>query len=76
MGASTEPEPARDRSGRAGPGRTGAAGMPRWVIVSLIVAAVVVVMVVVGLLTGGHGPGRHAAPGAHAVGVAVGGPWR
>ena len=39
---------------------------PRWVKVVAIVALVLVVLVAVMLVTGrggGHGPGRHAAPG-------------
>jgi hypothetical protein len=44
--------------------RRSAAGMPRWVKVSAIIALVIVVLVVVMLLVGGgpgeHGPGRHS----------------
>jgi hypothetical protein len=37
-----------------------ATGMPRWVKVSLIVAVAVIVLVIILMVTGGHGPGRHA----------------
>jgi hypothetical protein len=33
--------------------------MPRWVKVFIGVAALLAVLLLVGLLTGGHGPGRH-----------------
>ena len=38
-------------------------GAPRWVKLLGIVALVVVLLIVILLLTGGHGPGRHAASG-------------
>ena len=34
-------------------------GMPRWVKVLISVAALLAVLLLVGLLSGGHGPGRH-----------------
>ena len=34
-------------------------GMPRWVKAFIAVAALLAVLLLVGLLTGGHGPGRH-----------------
>ena len=41
-----------------------APGMPRWVKALIVLAvAFVAVLVVVGLLTGGHGPGRHLGSG-------------
>ena len=50
--------PDRDRPTAAGP------GMPRWVKTLIVLAvALVAVLVVVGLLTGGHGPGRHLGSG-------------
>jgi hypothetical protein len=36
-------------------------GMPRWVKVSGIIVAVLVLLVVVLLVSGGHGPRRHAS---------------
>ena len=36
------------------------AGVPRWVKVFGLIALLVVVLLVVLLVTGGHGPGRHA----------------
>ena len=57
------PEPTPFGDPDSPPERPPAAGMPRWVKVSAIVAAVVVVLVVVLLLFGGgpgaHGPNRH-----------------
>lgn len=67
---SQEPD-TRDKTGEA-PGRTPAAGMPRWVKVSGLIALVVVLLVVVMLLVkgpGGHGPGRHFGGQAPLVGV-------
>ena len=50
--------PGRDRPTAAGP------GMPRCVKTLIVLAvALVAVLVVVGLLTGGHGPGRHLGSG-------------
>lgn len=49
--------PDRDRPTAATP------GMPRWVKTLIVLAALVAVLVVVGLLTGGHGPGRHLGSG-------------
>ena len=43
---------------------TAAPGMPRWVKTLIVLGvALVAVVVVVGLLTGGHGPGRHLGSG-------------
>ena len=42
-------------------------GTPLWVKLFGLVALVVVVLFIVLLLTGGHGPGRHAQPGGHAA---------
>ena len=51
--------PARDR-----PPAAATPGMPRWVKTLMVLAvALVAVLVVVGLLTGGHGPGRHLGSG-------------
>ncbi|GAA1294543.1 hypothetical protein GCM10009609_74880 [Pseudonocardia aurantiaca] len=49
----------------SGSGVRSAAGMPRWVKVSGIVALAVALALVVVLLTGagGHGPGRHMPSG-------------
>ena len=39
-------------------------GMPRWVkTLAVLAVALVAVLVVIGLLTGGHGPGRHLGSG-------------
>jgi hypothetical protein len=54
--------PERDGSADRGP----AAGPPRWVKVSAIIALVLVVLVLVLLLAGGnHGPGRHQSFRGH-----------
>jgi hypothetical protein len=37
------------------------AGAPRWVKVSGVIALLLVLLVVALLLSGGHGPGRHAS---------------
>lgn len=48
-------------------GGEGPPGLPRWVLISLIVVGVLVVVLVVAMLAGGdHGPGRHM--GAPALG--------
>lgn len=43
------------------------AGTPRWVkvagVIALVVIAVILLMVLIGGV-GGHGPGRHTAPGS------------
>lgn len=51
--------PATDRPGLGSRHET-TTSTPRWVkIFGIIALALLVVLVVVGLLTGGHGPGRH-----------------
>jgi hypothetical protein len=43
---------------------------PRWVKVFGVIALVLLLLLVIALLTGGHGPGRHALPSGvieHAV---------
>ena len=48
----------RDQTAAATP------GMPRWVkTLAVLAVALVAVLVVIGLLTGGHGPGRHLGSG-------------
>jgi hypothetical protein len=44
------------------------ASTPRWVKVFAIIAIVIFALFVIGLLTGGHGPGRHM-PSSGAGGV-------
>ena len=38
-------------------------GTPRWVKVGAVIAILVLMLIVVVLLTGNHGPARHASPG-------------
>lgn len=40
---------------------------PAWVKVFGLIAIVVVIVLAIGVLTGGHGPARHAAPANGAV---------
>jgi hypothetical protein len=58
------------------PGRSAGERMPRWVVVSLIVAGVLVALFVIAKLTGAggeHGPGRHGhSMTPSAVGTAAG----
>lgn len=59
----------RDKTGEL-PGRTPAAGVPRWVKVSGVIAVIAVLLFLVMLLVpGDHGPGRHFAGQAPLVGV-------
>ena len=46
-----------------GPDRGSTTGAPRWVKVLGIIVVVLVLGFLVGLLTGGHGPGRHTPSG-------------
>ncbi|MGP4085183.1 hypothetical protein [Streptomyces sp. KR55] len=60
-----------DKTGEI-PARTPAAGMPRWVKASGLIALIVVLLFVVMLLVkgpGDHGPGRHFGGQAPLVGV-------
>lgn len=63
------PPPSPDTDRRMG--GEGPPGLPRWVLISLIVLGVLVVVLVVAMLAGGnHGPGRHMgapAPGSVSV---------
>jgi hypothetical protein len=48
-------------------------GLPRWVKVSgIVVIALAALVVIVALVTGGHGPGRHALAYVTAAGGAPG----
>lgn len=53
------------------PDRRGAkSDMPRWVRVFVVVSVLLAVLLLIGLLTGGHQPGRHSgAPGPMEIGV-------
>jgi hypothetical protein len=43
-----------------GPDHEPPTGTPRWVkVVGIIVIVVILALLMVGLVTGGHGPGRH-----------------
>lgn len=66
-----EPPPAADGAQRAEePPKA-----PRWVKVSIVVGAVVLLLAVLGMLLGGHGPGRHqGADAASSVSAAEGSP--
>ena len=63
------PPPAPDTERHLG--GEGPPGLPRWVLISLIVLGVLVVVLVVAMLAGGnHGPGRHmGAPALGSVSV-------
>jgi hypothetical protein len=65
-----DPPRARDQGDATGGAadRGSPPGMPRWVKVSGIIVAVLILLIVALLLSGGHGPRRHASSdaGGHA----------
>lgn len=63
----TDPPRYPDAEPGTGAGPDRGEGMPRWVkVFGIIVALLVVLVAAMILLSGGHGPGRHAQPGAAA----------
>jgi hypothetical protein len=61
--ADPPPSPRTDDDTGVRPDRESTTGTPRWVKVFGIIALLLVLLFVIALLTGNHGPGRHAASG-------------